>query len=61
MTNAENALIVAALAWRRLHGPATPMTSSAMTLVAHCCEEVIRERNRANQTNESPLSNAASS
>ncbi len=49
MTPAENMLIEAALNWRRLHGPATPMTSSAMTSVANFAEEVIRERNLAHQ------------
>ena len=44
MTEAERTLIEAALAWRRLHGPATAMTSSAMTEVAHSAEDVIRER-----------------
>ncbi len=50
MTEAEEQLIEAALAWRRIHGPATQMTSAAMTEVATWSERVIRERNIAAQS-----------
>lgn len=50
----DHALIEAALAWRRLHGPATELTSSAMTAVASAAEAVIRERNRAAQVPSRP-------
>lgn len=58
MTEAEKQLIEAALAWRRQHGPSTMKTSCAMTVVAHAAEDVIRERNRANQGDSTPSFNA---
>lgn len=57
MTEAECELIEATLHWRRSHGPATQLTSSAMSDVARAAEGVIRERNRALQTNAPPCTN----
>lgn len=52
VTEAERRLIEAALAWRKLHGPA--LYIHAMTNLAKCAEVVLEERSHRN-----PLSSQA--